>query len=276
MITLNLLNAKKNYLSGLILLFTLNLVAQDPVTTTNNEITSGITVEFVFDEEVTATKNNVIGNSIDGDPDTDWAGNLGNTADEASIIYNLGGTYDLAEIQYLTVVKDDPYAFQLLVSTTGTDSGDFTDVFGGDLQQSNLDGTYKQFTLPSVQTGVKYVKLICFGRINATTEANTSQWNTISELKFYTEGAVASTINNELSKVSLYPSPANNQLSIKNLNNKVSKVEIFNLLGKKLISKNIESLNPTINTSNLTNGIYLVKLSDLNNTSAIKKIIVQH
>lgn len=273
MITLNLLKQKKAYFSVLIFLLAFNTNAQEtPVTTSNTEITTGIVVEFAFDEEVTDTKENVKERITDNDPDTDWAGNLGNATGEASIIINLGAAYDLAEIQYLTVAKDDPYGFQLLVSTTGKADGDFTDVYAGAKQQSNIDGTYKQFVLPSVQSGAKYIKLICFGRINASTEANTSAWNTISELKFYTEGSTASTINNELSQVSLYPSPTNNQLNILDYNDKVSKIEIFNLLGKKVIS----SSSQTINTSNLANGIYLVKLSDVNNISATKKIVIQH
>lgn len=275
MITLNLLKQKKTCLAVLVFLLTLNTFSQDPITTSNDEITA-VVADFAFDEEVTATKNNVKENIVDDDTDSDWAGNLGNATGEPSLIFNLGGTYDLAEIQYLTVAKPDPYAFQLLVSTTGSASGDFTDVYGGALQQSNLDATYKQFILPSVQTGVTYVKLICFGRIDATTEANTSQWNTISELKFYEEGTTASVISNELSQVSLYPSPADNQLSLKNISDKVDKIEIYNLLGKKLITNKIVSLNQTINTSNLANGIYLVKLSDVNNVSTTKKIVIQH
>lgn len=275
MTTLKLFNNKKTYLILSFLLVSLTMFSQDPVTTNNTEITT-VTANFAFDEEVTDTKNNVIGRAVDGDPDTDWAGNLGNASGEASLIFDLGGAFDLAEIQYLTVAKSDPYAFQLLVSTSGTDSGDFTDVYGGALQQSNLDATYKQFVLPSVQTGVTYVKLICFGRINASTEANTSQWNTISELKFYKEGAVASTINNKLSQVSLYPSPANNELFINDLDGKVNRIEIYNVLGKKVLEKSLSASSQALNTSNLANGMYLVKLSDANNNSATKKIIVRH
>jgi poly(beta-D-mannuronate) lyase len=274
MITLNLLKQKKSYLSVLVFLLTLNTFSQDPVTTSNDEITSGIVVDSAFDEEVNGSdKNNIKERIIDNDVDTDWAGNLGNASGEASVIFSLGAAYDLAEIQHLTVAKSDPYAFQLLVSTDGTN---FTDVYSGAIQQSNLDATYKQFILPSVQTAITHVKLICFGRIDATTEANKSDWNTISELKFYKEGTTASTISNELSQVSLYPSPAKNQLSLKNFSNKVSKIEIYNLLGKKLISNKIVNANQTIDTSNLANGIYLVKLSDDNNVSATKKIVIQH
>ena len=272
MITLNLLKQKKAILTALVFLLTLNTFSQEPLASSNTIIT-GATVDFAFDEEVSDTKTNIKENILDDDSATKWAGNLGNATGEASIIINLGAATDLAEIQYLTVAKDDPYAFQLLVSTNGTD---YTDVYGGAIQQSNLDGTYKQFILPSIQTGITHVKLICLGRIDASTEANKSAWNTIIEMKLYKEGSTASTISNELRQVALYPSPANNELNLKNFNDKVSKIEIYNLLGKKLISNKIENSNQTINTSTLANGMYLIKLSDVNNVSASKMIVIQH
>ncbi|MBU3009817.1 T9SS type A sorting domain-containing protein [Polaribacter vadi] len=270
MITLNLLKQKKALFNTLLLFLSFTIAAQE--TTSNTEI-SGVTAVSAFDEEVTDTKNNVKERIVDNDDDTDWAGNLGNATSEASLIFNLGATYNLAEIQYLTLAKDDPYGFQLLVSSDGTN---YTDVYGGAKQQSNIDGTYKQFILPSVQNSITHVKLICYGRINATTEANTSAWNTISELRFYQEGAVASVEEKELNLTQLYPIPTNNQLQINDVSNKVSKVEIYNLLGKKIISKKITNTVQTINTSELSEGIYLVKLSNENNISTTKKIIIQH
>lgn len=164
----------------------------------------------------------------------------------------------------------------MLVSTNGTD---YTDVYGGALQQSNLDATYKQFVLPSVQTAVTHVKLICFGRVNASTEANTSAWNTISELKFYLEGSTASLKDNELSGASFYPNPANNSLFLSNFSDKANKVQVVSLEGKVILSRNINSLEKdiTIDTSLLANGIYLVKLSDTTrNLNDSKMIVIQH
>lgn len=270
MITLNLLKQKKTFYSALLLFLSFTMTAQE--TTSNTEIT-GVTVVSAFDEEVTDTKNNVKEHIVDNNDDTDWAGNLGNATGEASLIFNLGATYNLAEIQYLTLAKDDPYGFQLLVSTDGTN---YTDVYAGAKQQSNIDGTYKQFILPSVQNNITHVKLICLGRIDATTEVNTSAWNTISELRFYQEGSVASVEEKELNLTQLFPIPTNNLLQIKNVSNKVSKAEIYNLIGKKIITKSITNSVETIDTSELSEGIYLVKLSNENEISATKKIIIQH
>ena len=272
MITLNFTKQLKAYITAFLFLLTLNTYSQAPVTT-SNDLISGVTVESFFVEQVdeAAGKNNAAVHLVDGDEDTDWAGESSGDRGE-TLILNLNGTYDLAEIQLLSVAK--LYLFQIWASTTGTDPEDFTNIFptegdaNGHLVSSG-DLTYKSFVMGNTLPNAKYVMIKCYGRSD-------SAWNTISELKFYKEGSTASTISNELKQISLYPAPANNQLYINNNDNIVSKVEIYNLIGKKLISVNLSKNNQAINTSSLSNGIYLVKLSDENNISASKKIVIQH
>lgn len=78
-------------------------------------------------------------------------------------------------------------------------------------------------------------------------------------------------------EVSLFPNPSNNQLNIvftqayKNII-----VEIFNLLGEKLLSKQYQQENNIlINTNDFANGIYLIKISNDKNES-VQKVVVQH
>ena len=54
------------------------------------------------------------------------------------------------------------------------------------------------------------------------------------------------------------PNPANNTL---NLNAKavISNVELYNTLGQKALSKNINTLNTNLDLSNLKKGIYIMK-----------------
>ncbi|KAB1067838.1 T9SS type A sorting domain-containing protein [Tamlana haliotis] len=249
--------------------------AQDPVATTNTEI-SGVSVEFFFNQQVdvAAGKLNYADNAVDGDIATDWAGE--SAADMPNrgeaLIFDLGGTYELAELQYLTVAKDPTYQFQIWVSTGTSDVADFVNAFpsSGNLL-SNLDVSYKQFLMTTPIANVKYVMLKCYGRAD-------SAWNTISELKFY-EASTASVEENELSGFALYPNPSNNAFTLDNLSNKVNKVEIVNLQGQLVLSKSIESFTNSlsISTSSFANGIYLVKLSDASGSlSAAKKLIVKH
>lgn len=75
-----------------------------------------------------------------------------------------------------------------------------------------------------------------------------------------------SVIVNELSKplVTIYPNPNNGQFTInlKNNNNTTTLIEIYDLMGKKVISENNTSNKITINISTQPKGIYLVRVSN--------------
>ena len=261
---------KNAYLTITLLLVSVITFSQEPVATSNTEIT-GVTLNFFFDEQVDipAGKENYAINMLDNNPDTDWAGES-DTGGE--LIFDLGGTFDLAEIQHLTVTKTPSYEFQIWVSTTGVAEGDFTNVYpSASNLLSNQDNTYLQFNDFGTISGATYVKIKCYGRSD-------SAWNTISELKFYSE-TTASVKENELSGFSLYPNPANNSLYLSDLSNKVDKVQIVSLEGKVISSRVIDSFekNLSIDTSSLANGIYIVNLSDATkNLNASKMIVIQH
>jgi hypothetical protein len=79
-----------------------------------------------------------------------------------------------------------------------------------------------------------------------------------------------------LSDAVLYPNPFNNTITIdlSNENIELSKVEIFNTIGVSLISKRASlSEKTTINTANLANGIYLIRLTDNTGKFVVKKMI---
>ncbi len=61
-------------------------------------------------------------------------------------------------------------------------------------------------------------------------------------------------------EVSVFPNPFNAEINLKGLN---GSVELFNLLGEKVLTQNVQS-NTVLNTSSLPNGIYVLKLIDAN------------
>jgi hypothetical protein len=74
----------------------------------------------------------------------------------------------------------------------------------------------------------------------------------------------------------LYPNPFTNEITIdvSKENITISKVEVFNTLGVSIISRT-NNLNDktTINTSNLANGIYLVRLTNAAGEFVVRKMI---
>ena len=63
-------------------------------------------------------------------------------------------------------------------------------------------------------------------------------------------------------QVSVFPNPFDNKITINGL---IGSVEMFNLLGEKVLSQKIQ-LNEQLNTNDLPKGIYILKLIDANST----------
>ena len=71
-------------------------------------------------------------------------------------------------------------------------------------------------------------------------------------------------------EVSLYPNPANDILNIE-MTSDVKSIEIYNIQGQKVLSLNQKQ----INVSNLASGIYMIRIQDVDNAIATKKIVKQ-
>ena len=77
--------------------------------------------------------------------------------------------------------------------------------------------------------------------------------------------------DNQLSNTVIYPNPASSVLNIENAEN--STIQIFDLLGRVVMTKNDISLNQQLNVSNLTTGTYLIKITNGNQVKTDKFII---
>lgn len=71
-------------------------------------------------------------------------------------------------------------------------------------------------------------------------------------------------------EVTLYPNPANDVLNIE-MTNEVQLVEIYNIQGQKVVTSNQKQ----INVSDLSSGMYMVKVQDSENAIATKKVIIK-
>lgn len=82
----------------------------------------------------------------------------------------------------------------------------------------------------------------------------------------------------ESSKISAYPNPANDHITLTNLAaNQIQQIEIFSILGNLVSSQTIAPTKEqhTINTSAYHSGIYFIKLRSGNNNQTItRKVII--
>lgn len=80
--------------------------------------------------------------------------------------------------------------------------------------------------------------------------------------------------NEEIEGFSFYPNPVNNgKLFINTLNNSTKNVELFSILGKRVLS-NTFNKNISIDVANLNSGLYLLKVTDGEKTS-VRKVIIK-
>ena len=76
-------------------------------------------------------------------------------------------------------------------------------------------------------------------------------------------------IYNNLLTFSVYPTPTENILNIKS-KAEISKIEIYSKLGQLILLNQTEN---NIDISNLTNGLYFVKVTAINGDFGVKKIV---
>lgn len=94
----------------------------------------------------------------------------------------------------------------------------------------------------------------------------------LDNVYMYVQGT-ASARNNDLLKFSMYPNPARNVLNI-SAAEIIERAEIFNVLGKRVMSTRINNTRGTVDVSELSSGIYLIKYN-VNDKVGTAKFIKQ-
>ncbi|MCB0452883.1 MAG: T9SS type A sorting domain-containing protein, partial [Aequorivita sp.] len=76
---------------------------------------------------------------------------------------------------------------------------------------------------------------------------------------------------NQLDNISLYPNPASSTINLKNAEN--ANVQVFDVLGKLILSQNNIAVDAQINVSQLQAGTYFMKISK-DNLITTKKFVI--
>jgi uncharacterized protein DUF1566/type IX secretion system substrate protein len=74
--------------------------------------------------------------------------------------------------------------------------------------------------------------------------------------------------------LNIYPNPANNSITISTIENSMS-IAIFNSLGKKIIDISSNQSVNTINTSNLSTGVYYIEITLDSGAKTLEKVIIK-
>ena len=84
--------------------------------------------------------------------------------------------------------------------------------------------------------------------------------------------ATAGVNDNNIVNVSVYPNPSSSNWNFKTGNTVITSVEVFNLLGKRVVLQNNNSTNVAISTQGLTSGIYIARITTEQGTKSVKLI----
>jgi hypothetical protein len=107
---------------------------------------------------------------------------------------------------------------------------------------------------------------------------NGDGWNANAETTTYVDNitalssATASIEENELINIYIYPNPSNSDWNFKTSNTIINSVEVFNLLGKRIVLENNNSSEVSISTQELTSGIYIARITTEHGTKNVKLI----
>jgi hypothetical protein len=104
------------------------------------------------------------------------------------------------------------------------------------------------------------------------TVSNTVKLAYLDNIYLYRE-STASVDNNALLGFSMYPNPASNRLNI-SAKEAIQNAAVYNVLGKKVMSLEINKSSESIDISNLASGIYLIKYN-VNNKVGTAKFVKQ-
>ena len=204
-----------------------------------------------------------------------WAAD-DNEGDGEYIIYDLGAKFSLDLVQFTTTNKTDPFAYQILVSDTGTEDSDFTLVLPTSGSYILSDTATTDFNRYEVNVDAQYVKILGYGRTDSTGTTSTSIWSTLGEVEFYGEPTIladdsSSQVSIDLG-VQLYPNPVVNEFKVVTSDIVYNKVKVFSILGDVVLTSDLSS-NTIVDVSLLSSGVYFVDISN-EDERIIKKILI--
>jgi hypothetical protein len=93
----------------------------------------------------------------------------------------------------------------------------------------------------------------------------------LDNVYLYVDGT-AGLEDNNIINVSVYPNPSNTNWNFRTGNTVITSVEVFNLLGKRVVSQNNNSTNVAISTQGLTSGVYIARITTEQGTKSVKLI----
>lgn len=219
---------------------------------------TGITVTGVGTQEGGV---NIPENTLDGDESSRWSAN--STDGSAYLTFDLQCKKTVSSVKiYFHKGDQRTTDFKIATSLDGTNFTDITNII---TSSGNTVG-FEDFPFSPFQE-IQYVRIYGYGNSEG------SGWNSYEEVQIFGDDTCASlSIDDENiieNEFTFYPNPTKEILYVKADSN-IGLVQVFDIKGKKITSKKIESYQGFINTSGFAKGIYFIK-----NNGIFSKLIIE-
>ena len=75
-----------------------------------------------------------------------------------------------------------------------------------------------------------------------------------------------------IQNIRVFPNPTYGSISITGIQNAIS-LEVYNVLGARIMSRNLTSAQDRLDVSNLRSGVYMFRFTDSDDLSVVKKVV---
>ncbi len=162
------------------------------------------------------------------------------------------------------------------ISPTKLDQGGYTLNAGSTIDPSTMTYYYNngyQLVGVSLLTGLKVSQQIINNTNGQFFELMRIQSNCYEAYKPIRQNAPASVTSSlKQNNIIIFPNPTTGMIELKN-SNAVVKIEIFDMVGKLLLTQKINSMNQKVDVSNLQTGNYLLKAYSKSNQFDVLKFV---
>ena len=158
--------------------------------------------------------------------------------------------------EYDGTTNPNNFAWTEITSQANFSSGGWDSVNSGDIDLSSWENQ-------TIYVGFKF----------ESTSAGSNTWD-VDDIKIKGKKITASVTNSKYDKLVIYPNPASSHISF-NLDVKVKEANIYDQAGNIVQNISAISSNSPIELNNLSKGIYVLKIIDIEGNSAVKKLMIK-
>ena len=150
-----------------------------------------------------------------------------------------------------------------IVPSVGAESEFPIDING--LSPAPVPGTWYSYDMPITISG----PTVDIKEVGITSNFANALW--YDNLYFH-KNTTLGTENFVIDSLKIYPNPTQNTWNVKTNNIKISSIQVFDILGKQVLSLTPNATEARINALSLKSGLYFAKINTVNGSSSLKLV----